>query len=303
MSDPRAGAVHQSTVKSVLDVCSWKWALESLWGWPKSTGWDALVGTSVHHAIELHEQERIDARRQRRNPLLPDMYDMQLEAEGWLWGNDIGETPDYGDGRPRDIVGAIEASRHCLEHWSCSPIPEGQPGAGGTLRDRVLGWEPVAVEPYFKVWTGLAQPLGGWIDGVYLKPDGQYVLVDNKTAFKYGRWPLDGTVDRTQPAMYASAVVKATNLPVWGELPSFEFHIMRTVPGSNSRFEGVRVIDVQCDHLDGAWAQERARQTLEVIDTGQFVPNTSTPLCSPRWCPHFAAPGSPCPERPEGYVA
>lgn len=300
-ADPRANAVHQSTIKSVLDICSWKFYLESIVGLPKGTGWDALVGTSVHHAIEQHERARIAARHAGRAPDLPSLHAMQLEAGQWLVDNDIGPTHDYGDGRPACVESAQGAADACLAHWWNGTIPVGQPGGGGTLRDRVMGWTPVAVEPYFRVWTGLDQPLGGWIDGVYLKPDGQYVLVDNKTAKNYGRWPTDGSVDRTQPAMYSSAVVKATNMPMWGDMPSFEFHIMRTMPGSNSRFEGVRVIEVQCDDLDVEWIDLRARQTLDVINSGSFEPCTDTPLCAPRWCSFWGAEGSPCPARPEGY--
>lgn len=292
----RQKALHQSTVKELTEGCQHKWKLRYVDGLDDPSGWDALVGTAAHHAIELHEQERIDARVERRpvSDAVCDSAGMESAAFAWLAENDAGRRKDYGDGRPYDLATARMATKAAIANWWLAVIPDGQPGAGGTLRDRLLEWEPVQVEPHFRVWTErLRKPLGGWIDGVYRKPDGTIVLVDQKTAFKYSRWPLDGTVGRLQPAQYALGALWSAGLPVHSLPVEFEFHISRTTTGSNSRFEAVRVISVTVDRHDVAWAVSRASDALEVIDSGVFVPNTGTPLCSERWCSFYASPACP----------
>lgn len=302
----RQQAWHQSSVKELTAGCPHKWKLRYVDGLDDPSGWPAVVGTSVHAAVEAHEQERIDARREHREPRAVSEDEMVAAAHAELEANDAGEQHDYGDGRPYNLETAKAAIATAVGHWWHQEIPAGQPGAGGTIRERLLAWTPVAVEPHFRVWlAGLSKPMGGWIDGVYLDDQGRWVLVDSKTADNYGRWPTDGSVTRLQPAQYALGASLACNLPMW-ELPRFEFQIMRTRAGSNSRFEGVRVIGVEPDTLDVEGVKGQMREAEAIALAGVFPPEPERmgPLCSARWCSFFEAPGSPCPARPHpGEVA
>lgn len=298
----RQQALHQSTIKELTGGCSWQWKLRYIDELPDKAGWPAIIGTDVHAAVELHEQERIDARLERRKPVLPSEDQMVAAAHAELEQHDIGEQHDYQDGRPYNLETAKAALERAISYWWHEPIPAGQPGAGGTIRERLLSMLPVAVEPHFKVWLpGLSKPIGGWIDGVYHDPEAKrFRLVDSKTADNFGRWPTDGSVARLQPAQYALGALLSPNLPIWRELPEFEFQVMRTRPRGNSRFEGVRVIPVELSELDSAWVVEQAQRADQIITTRAFRPEPEKkgPLCSPRWCSFHSAPGSPCPAFP-----
>jgi len=302
----RQQAYHQSTVKELTGGCSWKWKLRYIDGLEDPSGWPALIGTNAHAAFELHEQERIDARLEGRPSVEVSEDQMVAAAQAALAAADIGEQEDYGDGRPYNLATAQAAVERAVTYWWHEPIPAGQPGAGTTIRDRVMAWVPVAVEPHFRVWVpGLSKPIGGWIDGVYFDPDARrFRLVDEKTADNFGRWPTDGTVSRLQPAQYALGAKLSTSLPVW-DLPAWEFHVMRTRPKGNSRFQAVRVIPVDVDEHDVDWIIGKVREADAIVQAGAFQPEPDKmgPLCSKRWCPFFEAAGSPCPARPAPFEA
>ncbi|MGH3441931.1 MAG: PD-(D/E)XK nuclease family protein [Nitriliruptorales bacterium] len=292
-----------------LDTCGWRFKLRYIDGLDEPASWNMETGTAVHAAVEAHESERLRWWASRgaegdREGLHLDALRMLAEEHTEAKRHDLPDEHDYEDGRPFTFETATEAAWRALEAWWHAPIPKGQPGEGGSLRDRAMAWRPVAFEPRFRVWVPdvAPRPLLGFIDGLYLDLEtGEFVEVDYKIALKLDGWKKDGKGKRLQPTLYGAASPLAPNLPVRAT-PRFEYHVMRYAQGKNANFQAVRVIPINVDELDREWVDGKVRAAEERLAAGDFTPNPDSNLCSPRWCPHYAAPGSPCPARPEGYT-
>jgi len=174
---------------------------------------------------------------------------------------------------------------HALRNWYSAPLKDG----GKSHRDWLLELTPIAVEPYFRLeLVEGANPIGGWIDGVYKDKDGRVILVDQKTAGDFGRWGHDGAGHRYQATMYAVALVLSEEFPDVTRLEDIQMHylVSRTRTG-NSTLERVRRVIVQPELDDVALLGDRIRQVEWVIKENAFEPNPTWLLCKAKYCPFY----------------
>lgn len=279
-TDIRRGAWHQSGLDLLVHGCAWKWHLTYNEGLESGTSVDMEAGTAAHAAVEAHEKTRwlwFYTKGRMGNPAGIDTVAMRAEATMYLDSQYSDDDEQLAEARDK----AWAAIDHWVEH----------------VKPRVMEWRVVAVEPYFRVWRPdlAGRPLAGWIDAVYLKPDGQFVLVDLKTAGSLGYWKHDAEGKRLQATMYSLAAMQALNLPI-RDLPRFEYHVVRTRRGQTARFQPSRIIEVELDRLDVAALEQTIEQAEGIVASGDYAPNPDWHLCSPRFCVFHGTPDCPATE-------
>lgn len=275
----REGAHHQSSLETILDGCSFQYYLGNVKGIPQPPKPHSVVGVAFHSAVELHEQARIDG-----TPL-PSMIDMVdyavnlVEAEA----DDIPPAMMVGKkGEPWNTGTLTEMVSSAVENWYSAKLKDG----GIPHREWLLDLEPVAIEPYFRMdLVDGTFPIGGWIDGVYRNKDDHILVVDQKTAGDFSRWPEDGSGHRNQATMYTVAILLSPDFPEV-TVYDIEMHylVSRTRVGNVER---ARRVMVKPDFGDVAYMGKRIRQAQHIIDTHDYVPNPAWNLCSPRFCPFY----------------
>ena len=278
----RAGAHHQSSIETILDGCSWQYYLNNVLNVPTPPRPYSLIGTSFHSAIELHEIARMEG---RELPTLDQMFNhseelIRAEADGVPEHMMIGK-----DGEPWTAEDLVSMCHHALRNWYSAPLKDG----GKSHRDWLLELTPIAIEPYFKLnLVDGADPIGGWIDGVYKQNDGKIILVDQKTAGDFGRWTHDGANHRYQATMYGVALVLSEEFPDVTRLEDIQMHylVSRTRTGTTALERARRVI-VQPEMDDVALLGDRIRQVEWVIKENAFEPNPGWVLCKAKFCPFY----------------
>lgn len=300
----RAGALHQSTITSLLEGCSMQWALVNLLGEPDPAKPASSAGTAFHTAVERHEEARKlwhDTAGAEGSELgLP--YEEMQEIIRQELAQVVPVIPDrfYATDRktgirltPEGVPGLALAA---LEGWYYKPAKE----TGKTGRDFLLEYKPLEIEPYFKsdLVTG-ALPLGGWADGVYQHlVTGKIIIVDEKTASNasFTRW--NALEHKLQATMYTVLALLdgrygAQNL----EDLEFWFLVNRTAVGKTAQFARAKHLVYQASMEDVVELGEQVRLAQQVIDTEDFKINPMWgALCSQTYCPFW----SDCVGAPEG---
>lgn len=254
----RQGAWHQSTL-DLIGNCSWRYFLTYKLGLPDPSGEAAQAGTAAHKAVEYHERER-----QERGMGTPLEDLLEVAAVGL----------------PGTLVPVAHAA---VKNWYKAKMKDGGP----SHRDWLAQFEPVAVEPYFRIpLVEGADPIGGWMDAVYRDPaTGLYFIVDLKTASNFSRWKHDGEGKRHQATMYSIALQLGDILPEPVEyLPPMWYTVVKSGTGGEL---ARRVGPVQPDLEDVRVLGEKIRVAEQVVATEDYVRNPAWVLCSDRWCPHY----------------
>lgn len=276
----RKGAHHQSSIETILDGCSWQYYLANELEIPTKPKPHALVGTSFHSAIELHENARLEGKE------VPSLKDMIQYATDLILkdADDIDPLMMVDkDGFKWDKETLTDMCGNALTNWYKAKTKEGEK----SHREWLLELTPVAIEPYFKLdLVDNARPIGGWIDGVYKDKDGKIILVDEKTAGDFSRWPLTGEGHRYQATMYAVALLLSEDFPDVTELDQIEMtYLVSRTRGGN--VEKARRVVVKPELDDVKLLGDRIREAERIINTKDYAPNPSWILCSPRFCPFY----------------
>lgn len=286
---PAEHALHhwsKSSMSTLLDGCAYHWYREKLLKERTPYHPRAAAGVAYHTAIEAHELARMEGQpdgidRDRMHDLADQSFQEQ-ELDPF--------HPDVND----DVDGMHAA----IDHWWDAPIPDGQPGAGDTLRQRVLAWKPLAVERRFELWiAGVgARPVVGFPDQTYhdLETD-RLKVVDAKSSRGFRRFPHDGKRSRDQAAIYERATRLARGHPGAFGLPvDFEYHVARTKRSDHHAFEPVRVVAIEVDDLDHDYINQRIDKAERLLADRAFDKNPDWFLCSPDWCPFHVQAGGDC---------
>lgn len=288
--------LSHSVVTGMLSDCAYRVGLKSIVRLPSPPNGRLAAGIAFHAAIEAHERARIldDRSRGRAGDPAGLPFDELVQVAHQVVS--IQSVDWREDGLTQEE--AQEQAESALYHWFFTPLPAGQLGSGGSLRDRVMQWRPLSAENRWKLWLPPETSLEtvGIVDGVYLDPDSnELVVVDNKTANRFGKWRLDGEGQRDQATLYALATMLSPSMPGRRDsIPRFEYHIARTQKGKTSRFEGSRVVSIQVDDVDLEYIQERLGTAHQQQLAGQWPKNPGSWLCSPAWCPFHKDAGGIC---------
>ncbi len=283
-----------SAVGSLLDGCGWQFYLERFAG--QRVPHDhprAAVGTAFHAAVEVHERARqrwhyTGGLQGRRDGVSREFMHAiaadSLESSAVQWMD-------------HDYALALTEAHNAVTHWwDAELIGPRKNGAGGSLRDRVMAWRPVAVEERFRIWLNTARPVRGAADCIYWTGT-RLVVVDLKQARHFRNYPLSGDKNRLQATVYAVAAVLAPNLPAFRSdgWPAVEFHISRVETGKNARFEAARVVAVTIGDADVNLFNQRLGLADALVARGEFDKNPDWFLCAGEWCPFHpdsSAPGA-----------
>jgi hypothetical protein len=228
-------------------------------GLPDPSGEAARVGTAIHAAVELHEKNRMVGTATEIDAMV-DAAIAELGAEEY------------------ELHERVEAG---VKHWWKTKMKD----KSMSHRDYVMQFEPVAIEPYFRVpLIEGALPIAGWIDAVYKDEAGLYKLVDLKTAGSMSRWKEGGEGKRHQATMYAIALQLSDILPEPIDyLPEMTYTVVK--PGTGG--ECAKRVSVQPDFVDVAVLGQKIREAEAIVVADQFPRNPSWMLCSETWCPHY----------------
>jgi hypothetical protein len=256
----------KSSLKSLLEGCSWQWALSKLGGLRGPNTPHSAAGTGMHSAIEYHENARIEGRP------IPDLAELlEISARSsWAEGQGIPEDWRRIHGGPDQ---ALEWSLQLTEGWFSSGI-----------RNNLLAYEPVAVEPHLETFEGPSQySVRGYLDWVGHDPvTNETVVVDFKSASNLSRWKnadhhkLESTI-----YLYLMAMAGHELQREGSEGIRMEWHVVSR-KGDATILEGPRLDN---DLIRFAW--DLLRQSDELVQNRQWKPNPSWGLCSDRWCAFY----------------
>lgn len=255
----RQGAWHQSTV-DLIGNCSWRYFLTYKLGLPDPSGDAAKAGTAAHAAIEYHEKQR------------------QATGAGASLTDLLAVAADGLDGT------LVPVAHAAVKNWYQAKMK----GGGLSHREWLAQFEPIAIEPYFRIpLIEDANPIGGWMDAVYKDPEtGLYFVVDLKTAASFSRWKHDGEGKRHQATMYSIAVQLGDILPEKIDyLPPMWYTVVKSGTGGEL---ARRVGPVQPDLEDVRVLGEKIRIAERVVANEEYVKNPAWVLCSSKWCPHYS---------------
>lgn len=284
-------AWSKSGLGKLLDGCGWQYYLNKIVGMDEPDTPATVVGVQFHAGIEQHERARIlwhrTAGQQGSEGGIP-LERAEAVVEQRIRTAAV-TIPDAEMGKHRVTVDdLVYQGVTATRHWYLSPVPEGQPGAGASPRDRVMGWRPLGAEPYVRTHlpTVTHRPIHGFIDVVYLEPDGGLVVVDDKTANGWSRWPTTGAGHELEAAVYVEAARLSPGIP-FRTRPRMEFHVMRKTAGKRSNFEGVRIVPVEVRDLDVQYLHDSLIRADRIVETEAYRKNTGWNLCSAKWCAFY----------------
>ena len=280
-------AWSKSSLGTLVDGCSWQYALEKVYGIPSHGSPQTAMGTAYHAAIEWYLRRLLLQQRDGIEDYFP-FEDALAEGMRVLF-EEVEDLPEeqwaLHDLDLPALSGQLEAA---LTNWWETPIPEGQPGEGESLRERFERWRIVAIEPYFR--TNVADGVTsthGYIDVLAWDPDcGVWVVVDHKTASSYGRWPHDGGGHELEGSVYVVGAELADALPVFGPV-RMEWHVVRKKLSQHARFEGVRCVEMYVTDIHRLWMEDTLKIADRIVTNDAFETNPGWNLCSPKWCPYF----------------
>lgn len=249
----------KSSLKSMLEGCSWQWALQKLGGLDSPSGPHACAGTGLHAALEAHEQARIDGRELSFDEGLAIAVTV-AHAEGRMVPLEWQRI--HGDAQ----VAATWAGDMWCTWWESE------------ARQQLLSYMPLAVEWAFRVPVqGSPLPLRGFIDWVGRDDEGVLTVIDWKSASNLKRW---GNGDG-QPIEAASYLLGAAEWEPDGAR-RIEWHVVSR-KGEAKILRGPMVFEDEVDdRLVGAVVIAQ-----EMLDNRTFEPNPRWNLCSDRWCPFY----------------
>jgi hypothetical protein len=258
-------AWSKSSLKSVLEGCSWQWALRKVYGIDDHGSPQTSMGTGYHKALEEWEKSG-------RNLSLKEMQTVAAET-AFEQCKTLPMSQWFEHGTDPEQV--IDFAKQAVDLWWNKPINSGAPLRDIILSRTCLGTEVYQTEKYedFKVH--------GYIDAIY-SDDRFITVVDHKTASSMRRWKYeqDATLEAGIYLAMAHAAQDRGDLP---NLPIvFEYHVV--APKENkSRIVGV-----------GHMTEELAKLThAALVDADAiarydaFRPKPDWNLCSPKYCSYF----------------
>lgn len=283
MSAPTAWS--KSGLDSLTGGCAWQWGLTKIGGLPSPGSPATARGTGVHAGIEHHERTRILRVRDGASLPLPSEDEVVTVAREAAAVEAAALPDSQWETHGTDLEATLEQVTVAVGHWWSSPIPAGQPGEGASLRDRLQGWRPVAVEPYFRSQLDVSdRSLHGFIDWLGYDHDaGSWVVVDQKTAGGWGRWHVSGRGHELEAATYVVGSRAERSLPAAGDV-RMEWHVVRTTAGKTARFEGARCVAMEVDEWHQAHLEDRVVLADRMLAEGRLYKNPAWNLCSAKWC-------------------
>jgi len=258
-------AWSKSSLKSVLDGCSWQWALRKVYEIEDHGSPQTAMGTGMHKAIEEWDKSG-------RNLSLQELQSIAAESSF----EECKKLPmEQWFEHATDPEQVIELAKESVRIWWDTPVNKGFP-----IRELVSEWNWLGSEVHWA--SAFAEyNIHGFVDSVY-ENDRHIVVVDNKTASSMRRWKYDQEMN-VEAAMYLALAHKAQNE---GLLPdkqiTFQYHVVSAKEGKS------RIIEM--GYFDGA-AWKLLLQSLTEAEAirkhAAYRPKPDWNLCSKKYCAYF----------------
>lgn len=252
----------KSSLKSLLEGCSWQWALQKIGGLHGPATPHSAAGTGMHAAIEDHELCRIAG-------VQPVDLVSLLHTAARAAGEDAATIPSDWQAIHGDAEAAAEWAVGLTSTWYDSDI-----------RKRLLTYTPIAVEPHIETESvPTRNTLRGYLDWVGRDQDGALTVVDFKSASNLKRWN-DPSAHLLEAAVYLY-LVSTTEWWTGDEPINMEWHVVSR-KGESTILEGP---SFDAEIVQFVYA--RLLEAQAIIEDKKWRQNTSWGLCSDRWCSFY----------------
>ena len=253
----------KSNLKSVLEGCSWQWALQRLGGLDGGSTPHSAAGTGMHAAIEEHERARIAGED------LPDLGMLLGLAARAAW-DDARAIPSQWHG--------IHGGQGQAAEWATDLTAKWYPSG---VRSTLLGYKPLEVEPHLTT-DEVPGPnrLRGYLDWFGWDPaTQQYVVADYKSAGDTRKWG-DPKFHAVEAAVYVYLAMTSGKVPDGAEV-RMEWHV---VPRKG---EPLILTGPIFDWDTVAFVHARVSEANAIMEAAAYRPNPSWGLCNDRWCAFY----------------
>ncbi len=254
---------RKSTLKTLLEGCSWQWALQNVYNLDDHGSPQTSLGTGYHKAMEMYELNgRKNSLEELQSFAAESAFDECRKLPVELWFE-----------HELDPQWVVDMAKEAVRLWWEQPTTK----EGFTLKSVADSRKFVAAEKHFVLEPASGMPgLSGTIDAIY-EDDDNYILVDHKTASSFRKWTYE------QDATIEAAVYLQLAQQEYVSKPlKFEWHV------TSHKEQKVRLID------GGTFTQEAhdvllaSTTTADVIvNNHAFRPRPDWNLCSPKWCAYF----------------
>lgn len=254
---------RKSTLKSLLDGCSWQWALENIYKFPSKSSPHASLGTGFHKAMEMYELNGREATLESLQSIAAETaFEIckDLPMDDWFL-------------HELDPQWVVDGAKEAVRLWWEQPMTKSELTLKAVGDSRQFLEGEVYLE-YDMPWSD--QRLQGTIDAVYRDDEG-YVLVDYKTASSFRKWGYEqGVTIEASTYMYL-ANAHYTDAPI-----RFEWHVVspkeqkvRLVQGGTFGPEHVELLAATIQQAD------------VLYNRSAYRPRPDWNLCQERWCPYW----------------
>ena len=258
-------AWSKSSLKSLLEGCSWQWALRKIYDIQDHGSPQTAMGTGVHKAIEEWEKSGRSLSMEEMQSIAAESAFAEcklLPMEQWF---EHSTDPEQ----------VIEYAKESVNLWW-----NYQPNKGTSLRRMVEGWKWLGSEVYWNQPVGDFQ-IHGYIDSVY-EDDRHIIVVDNKTASSMRRWKYDQEMN-LEVALYITLAEKAQNAGLLPDKPiAFQYHVMSAKEGKS------RLIEMPYLNEDGyKILHDALTEATAIKKHNAYRPKPDWNLCSRKFCAYF----------------
>jgi hypothetical protein len=259
-------AWSKSSLNSLLDGCSWQWALKKMYKLNDHGSPATAMGTGYHKAMEEWEKSG-------RTLSLQEMQDVASEKAFEECKNlPMSQWFEHST----DPEQVIELAQEAVRLWWEKPINK-----GSTLNEIAVSRKHLGSEVYYKHEELASTSIHGFIDTIY-EDERQISVVDHKTASSMRRWKYE----KEQNIEVAVYLALATRAQEKGQLPdkplNFEYHVVSPKEGK-TRIINMGYLNNQ--HLDILVDALQEANTL--VKYNAYRPNPEWNLCSPKYCSFY----------------
>lgn len=260
----------KSSLKGVLENCSWQWALSHIYGLNDPGSPATLMGSAFHAAVEEHERNR-----ELNHPL---SFYQDVASSAVLEEASMVPESSWLHHNTDPTTVALEAAE-AVRIWWEEPTRT-KAGGDRPLRDICLDREVIAVEPYFKVPVSHSQRgVHGYIDVVH-RADGDIIVTDYKTAGSFRKWTFDQG-ESIEASIYLYGAKLSEFLPDAKNI-RFQWQVVSPKMGGSRLIEGPTYSSKHRRHV-----QDVVQQANVLYDLDAYRQRPDWNLCHPKWCPFY----------------
>jgi|DEB0MinimDraft_10_1074344.scaffolds.fasta_scaffold00051_18 hypothetical protein len=254
---------RKSTLKSLLEGCSWQYALEKIYNVPSYGSPYTALGTGFHAGVEHWENSGREADQEEVANVAADAAFKQaklLPMDNWFE-------------HELDPQWVVDSAREAVRLWYEEPYVKG----GVTLQKITEGRECLGTEVYLEAdHPDSDRGLQGTVDGLYRDEYG-ITVVDFKTASSFRKWVYD-----QPPSIEASAYLWMVSQNYDAPQYTFEWHIVSPKTGKTRLVSAGNMFPGQLEKLSTS-----LREADVLVKYNAFRPNPDWNLCQRKWCAFY----------------